>query len=173
MLLGLLLELIGELAFGTALCGAGAAYAIDDFVTKDKIIMTKTYSNQDIEWLWGDNPNELNFQDFIGLSVEELKAFIPDVKEKKEKAWRKLDYYEMNWLFNDQGLCVSVEYLRPKDPKWPYATNGVFPLENSYTESEFLKIKSTKKYPVYIYRRTSIQTDNADIFYAEIRMPEE
>ena len=63
--------------------------------------------------------------------------------------------------------------IDPKDPKWPYKTHGVFPLENSYTESKMLKLKSTKKYPIYIYRRTSLQTDNADIFYAKIKFPEE
>ena len=116
-------------------------------MNEDKIILTKCYANKEIEWVWGEAPDKFNFQDFIGLTPDEVKIVIPDIKEKEEKAFRRLDYYELNLLFNDQGFCVKVEYLRPKDPKWPYKTHGVFPLENSYTESKMLKLKGTKKIP--------------------------
>ena len=171
MLLGLLLDLIGTVALVPVVGGTMGAYAVDKTLNENKIILTKSYANKEIDWVWGEDPDKFNFQDFIGLSVEEVRKFFPDMKDKEEKAFRKLDYYELNLLFNEQGLCAKVEYLRPKDPKWPYKTHGVFPLENSYTESKVLKIKSTTKYPVYIYRRTSLQTDNADIFYARLELP--
>ncbi len=173
MLLGLLLDLIGTVALVPVVGGTMGAYAVDKTLNENKIILTKSYANKEIDWVWGEDPDKFNFQDFIGLTPDEVKFIIPDIKEKEEKAFRKLDYYELNLLFNEQGLCTKVEYLRPKDPNWPYKTHGVFPLENSYTESKMLKIKSTTKYPVYIYRRTSLQTDNADIFYAKIKFSEE
>lgn len=173
MLLGLLLDLIGTVALVPVVGGTMGAYAVDKTLNENKVILTKSYANKEIDWVWGEDLDKFNFQDFIGLTPDEVKIVIPDIKEKEEKAFRKLDYYELNLLFNEQGLCTKVEYLRPKDPNWPYKTHGVFPLENSYTESKMLKIKSTIKYPVYIYRRTSLQTDNADIFYAKIKFPEE
>ncbi len=171
MLLGLLLDLIGTVALVPVVGGTLGAYAVDKAMNEDKIILTKCYANKEIEWVWGEDPDKFNFQDFIGLTPDEVKFIIPDIKEKEEKAFRKLDYYELNLLFNEQGLCTKVEYLRPKDPNWPYKTHGVFPLENSYTQSKVLQQKAQLKYPIYIYRRTSWQTENADIFYARLELP--
>lgn len=170
MLLSLILEFLGEVALIQTGVAAVGVYGLGTYATKDDIVLYKNYENEPIIWEWGDDPTLFNFQDFIGLSVTEVKELIPDIKDKEEKFLRCLDYYELNLLFNEQGLCTSVEYLRPEDSNWPYKYHGKFPLENTYTESKILKYKSSTKYPVYIYRRKSFATPNAMICYAEIRM---
>lgn len=172
MLLSLILEFLGEVALVQTGVAAVGVYAIGDYATKDDIVLCKNYENEPIIWEWGDDPDLFNFQDFIGLSVSEVKQIIPDIQDKQHKFLRTLDYYELNLIFNSQGLCASVEYLRPKDPNWPYKYNGKFPLENTYTESKILKYKSNITYPVYIYRRESLATPDAIICYAEARKPE-
>ena len=62
------------------------AYAIDKAVNENKIILTKCYANKEIDWVWGEDPDKFNFQDFIGLTPDEVKLVIPDIKEKEEKA---------------------------------------------------------------------------------------
>lgn len=169
MLLGFLLDFL----FGVLLVDVGATavgvYALGDYATKDSIILCKSYANESIVWDWGDSPDSFNFQDFIGLSVEEVKQIIPDVQDKQGKFLRTLDYYELNLLFSKEGICTSVEYLRPSDPKWPYKYNGKFPLENCYTESKLLKLKTSKYYPIYIYRLKSFATENAFVCHAELQ----
>lgn len=170
MLLSLILEFLGEVALIQTGVAAIGVCALCDYATKDDIVLCKNYKNEPIIWEWGDDYNLFNFQDFIGLSVTEVKELIPDIQDKEDKFLRTLDYYELNLLFNKQGLCTSIEYLRPDDPNWPYKHHGKFPLENSFTESKVLKHKSSEKYPVYIYRRKSLATPNAMICYASIRM---
>ncbi|MBO7123073.1 MAG: hypothetical protein J6V90_07330 [Treponema sp.] len=108
MLLGLLLDLIGTVALVPVVGGTMGAYAVDKTLNENKIILTKSYANKEIDWVWGEDPDKFNFQDFIGLTPDEVKFIIPDIKEKEEKALRKLDYYELNLLFNEQVFA----------PKW-------------------------------------------------------
>ncbi len=172
MLLSLILDFIGEVALIQTGVAAAGVYAVGTYATKDDIVLYKNYEDEAIIWEWGDDPDSFNFQDFIGLSVTEVKSLIPDIQDKQGKFFRCLEYYELNLLFNNQGICTSVEYLRPEDPNWPYKYNGKFPLENTYTESKELQYKSSTKYPVYIYRKKSLATADAIICHAEIRMPQ-
>ena len=122
-----------------------------------------------------NRPTKITFSRIILVVVLIIALFvlslIPDAQEKR-KFFRILDYYELNLLFNSQGLCTSVEYCRPNDPNWPYKYGGFFPLENTYTESKVLLLKSSDHYPVHIYRRESFATDDAIICYAEITFPQ-
>lgn len=171
MLFKLIFEFLCDVALVQLGVTAVGGYVIADYATKDNIVLSKNYANEAIIWEWGDNPETFNFQDFIGLSVEEVLSLIPDAQEKR-KFFRILDYYELNLLFNSQGVCTSAEYCRPNDPNWPYKYGGVFPLENTYTESKVLLLKSSDHYPVHIYRRESFATDDAIICYAKITFPQ-
>lgn len=170
MLLDLLFEFLGEVILIGAGAGVIGAVAIGDLISKDDLTLYKSYANEPIVWEWGDDPNSFNFQDFIGLSYDEVKNLIPDSR-KNDSIFNTLDAYELRLSFNEQKLCITAEYDRPNDPKWPYKTNGVFPLNKTYTTSKTLEHKSSTKYPVYIHKYT-VGNGAEIICSAELHQPD-
>jgi hypothetical protein len=174
MLFNLLLEFLGDLTLTVVGVTAVGVVGLDSSMpsTADPDILCKNYSNEAIIWSWGDNPDMFNFQDFIGLTKDEVKKLIPDVKNKEYSLIRMLDNYELDLSFNDQDICIQAEYMRPDDPNWPYKYNGKFPLDHTYTESKVMQLISKTKYPIYIYKRVSLLNWNSVICEAYIDFSE-
>ena len=84
MLFKLIFEFLCDVALVQLGVTAVGGYVVADYATKDNIVLSKNYANEAIIWEWGDNPETFNFQDFIGLSVEEVLSLIPDAQEKRK-----------------------------------------------------------------------------------------
>ena len=110
MLFKLIFEFLCDVALVQLGVTAVGGYVVADYATKDNIVLSKNYANEAIIWEWGDNPETFNFQDFIGLSVEEVLSLIPDAQEKRK--FFIFLFFLFSFLFSIFGFIHLKEYRK-------------------------------------------------------------
>lgn len=144
LIAGLLLYMAIPDAVFTALGIADAAVIMNirDEVKREEALLdeceiyTKDYTDETPEWLWGINKDKLDFQDLVGLSVDNFQIFVKGIK-KLEKKEKRTSNYTLNAFFKE-GICVKIEYIRPLDKSFLYRyTNRTKGDLNFHVQNEY------------------------------------